>query len=141
MSQSECVWWLMKCFSYYFKLRILTKPIMFESIMRIYEDPLRIFVIIFDDVISGWKRRCITTSFGVIEDFGLNFDLKQSKLDFRPLGRCKFGILRPCFQFWDWKKLTKIDANWTSEGHLKLSRVHRIRCVGQFFHKTKLEDP
>ena len=62
----------------------------------------------FDDVISGWKYPWIKTSFGVTQDTGLNFHMKQSEWDFRPLVAQSISSIEAMFSI---LRLKKIDQN------------------------------
>ena len=72
---------------------------------------------IFDDVITGQKWRWIKKSFGGLQDTGLNFHIKQSDLDFRPLEALWIFIIEAMFSI---LRLKKIDQNRLESDNKKL---------------------
>ena len=100
---------------------------------------------IFDDVISGWKWQWITTSFGVTQDIGLNFYMKQSELDFRSLEALWISSIEAMFWI---LRLKKIDQNGLESDTQKLfytnsSTQNSMSCFSikrsLNFRKTKVE--
>ena len=71
--------------------------------MRILENQA-----IFDDVITGQKWRRIKKSFDGLQDTGLDFYIKQSDLEFRPLEALWIFIIEVMFSI---LRLKKIDQN------------------------------
>ena len=84
-------------------------------------------------ILSGLKWRRIKKSFGVIEDTGLNFHMKQSYimyLDFRPLEELWIFIIEAMFSILRLKKTVKMDSNSTTN-----SRKH-MWCAAHMLSKN-----
>ena len=95
--------------------------------MRILENQA-----IFDDVITGQKWRRIKKSFDGLQDTGLDFYIKQSDLEFRPLEALWIFIIEVMFSIFRSKKIdqNRLKLDIQKLFHTKLSTQNPMSWSG-----------